>query len=114
NNDQWAANKYVKVIKKVYSFLLKKLYHFSVNLKDEIIQSHYDQAIGRTKYYKVSFDTQFIDVQPKGALPKLDFSYFRLNNNHNEEDLLALLMKKLPLDHFHFEGFSVVQIQDIT
>lgn len=114
NNDQWAADKYLKVIKKVYSFLLKKFYHFSINLKDEIIQSHYDQAIGRTKYYKVSFDTQFIDVHPKGALPQLDFSYFRLNNDHNEGDLLALLMKKLPLDHFHFEGFSVVQIQDIT
>src|SRR5699024_59326 len=75
NEEEWTSGKNFKMLTTIYSFLLDRFYGFSVNLKGEVVQSYHDEITGKTKYYKVSINTQFIDVQVKGELPKLDFSY---------------------------------------
>jgi hypothetical protein len=96
-----------------YSFLIKRLYNFQAYFPaSSVIHSFTDESTGVANYYRLNIDTRFIDVIPKGPLPKLDFEV--VERHLHEGTAVAFLSKVLPLSMFRFEGFSAITVTDIT
>jgi hypothetical protein len=72
-----------------------------------------DEKTGLTKYYKLNLDTRFIEIQTTEPLPELRIEDF-LSGNYDHSEALTFLEKKLPLDMFRFEGFSITSVTDVT
>lgn len=100
-------------LKVCYSLILRQLYNFEVNLKNEIQYSYFDRENGLNKSYKLIFDARFIEISFQGNLPKLDFSFF-MKNGFDEAKNLSTLQKIIPLGNLTFSGFAVVQVVDNT
>lgn|GEM_PF-56046 len=101
----------------VYSAILQKLYGMSLVSKHEMIHHIMDDATGMNKYYKVDFDSRFVEVHYKGVLPEINFEKINLledSGTGSKYETLNTIRKLLPLDQFRFEGFSIIRIKDIT
>lgn len=99
-------------LKLIYSFILRQCYNYSILLKNQLVRSFTDRASGLVKHYQIHQDLRFVQVQLAGELPELDIEM--LKGQLNEQKTITYLYQSLPLDLFHFEGFSVVTITDIT
>lgn len=95
----------------IYSFILQRCYNIGSNAASSMIHSLYDEDAKMNRYFKIEFQTDFIDVRYDGDLPELNMVSLQLNRL---EDALPYLMEKLPLEKFCFEGFSIVNISDVT
>jgi len=96
----------------IYTFLLKKFYHFAPITIDKSIYEHPHPQTGLTSYYQLNLDNRFVQVQVKGTLP--DLKYESLDTSIRNEDALDILLQHLPLHLFHFEGFTIVTLTEIT
>lgn len=103
----------LKEKKIIYSLILERFYKFNAVWKSEIIYAYQDDTTGLNRYYKLTFDNQFVKVGFDGTPPQIDFTSFKITRDIEEENLPDL-QKILPLEHFHFEGFSIVRVADIT
>ncbi|WP_053058192.1 hypothetical protein [Pedobacter sp. BMA] len=101
-----------KQLKFIYNIILDRFYNFTSVLRNEIIYGHVNEKTKLTQYYNIQTDTKFVDIQHKGELPEINFEelsqYFQDNNE------LEYLITHLPLQNFHFEGFSIISITDVT
>ena len=96
-----------------YTFILKRLYNFSVNLPHAtIVHSFVDEETGISRYFRLNIDTRFIDIIPKGVLPQL--SHEALQAHLHPDTAIAYLKEHLPLTLFRFEGFAAMTVTDIT
>lgn len=99
----------------VYTLALQRLYGFDLSTKLEIIQnlSAGRNAIEHT--YKIQMDTRFVEVSYLGdELPAIDFSIVELHENQISSQSIERLQELLPITLLRFEGFSIVQISDVT
>lgn len=96
-----------------YSLILEKLYNLSSFFSRDIVHSLQDEETGLTKYYKLNLDTRFIEIHTTIPLPELKLEDFSLGS-YDPGEALAYLEKKLPLEMFRFEGFSITSITDVT
>ncbi|HEX5551720.1 MAG TPA: hypothetical protein VFX43_00640, partial [Chitinophagaceae bacterium] len=112
-NQELLHNRALERLRIIYALVLERFYGFSYPVGNAIKISIHDDKGGLNKYYKIEFDTRFIDFSFKGTLPEIDFAYFQIIQN-NETESIAYLQKVLPLNRIRFEGFSLVQIFDVT
>lgn len=94
-----------------YLTLFKKHYGFKFVKKQTFVRSILDPKVGLSRYYEISVDDQFIEVENLGE--KLDLSNLnisQLSDTLNYEELEALI----PLSSFKFKGFSIISVTDIT
>jgi len=96
-----------------YSFILERLYGISNFLNRYPVYAVVDKETGLTKYYEQNIDTRFIEVHVKRPLPELNISTFKARMQ-NSQDVLLLLQELLPLDMFHFEGFGIINVEEVT
>ncbi|MFF5380670.1 GAF domain-containing protein [Pedobacter suwonensis] len=101
-----------KQLKFIYNIILGRFYNFTSVLKNEIIYAHINQETKLTQYYNIQTDTKFVEIMHKGDLPELNFE--ALSKHFQEETELEYLLENLPLSDFHFEGFSIISITDVT
>lgn len=99
-------------LKLIYSFIIRQCFNYSIVLKNQIIRSFTDRHTGLLKHYQIHQDLRFVQVRVEGELPELDME--GLKAQLQEQTALTYLYQSLPLDRFHFEGFSVVTVTDIT
>jgi hypothetical protein len=99
-------------LKLIYSFIVRKCFNYAIVLKNQIIRTFTDTETGLLKHYQIHQDLRFVDIRVKGSLPDLDFEV--LKAQMNEQKAIAYLYQALPLGLFHFEGFSVVTVTDVT
>jgi hypothetical protein len=99
-------------LKLIYSFIVRQCYNYSIVVKNQIVRPFTDKESGLLKYYQIHQDLRFITVSVEGELPELDFEM--LKTQMNEQTALAYLYRVLPLERFHFKGFSVLTVSDIT
>ena len=99
----------------VYLMILSKLYGLVVG-ENEMVYRTVDEETGLLRYYKLEFDDRFIDIKVDGELPEISFEAFQeqISRDFSEEIQLEIISKVLPLDRFHFEGFSVITLTDVT
>jgi hypothetical protein len=96
----------------IYRVVLKRFYNFVSVIENKIIYTYTEAGSGINRYYSIHTNDQFIDIQVKGVLPKLNFDLIgALIHEGKEVDLLSDL---LPLSQFSFKGFSVITLKDVT
>lgn len=98
----------------IYSFILKKLYNFSLPYKSEMVHTIEDEATGMPRYFRVNIDTRFVEVVAKEELPPINFEHLRQQQQLTGYKDWSVLYELLPLHMFKFEGFSIITITDIT
>ncbi len=96
----------------IYSTILERFYQFSSIIKGEIIEILATNSEGILKYYEMTIDATFIDVNHDVKLPTLDFR--ELEAHISDNNLLEYLDKVLPLNLFSFKGFGVIRFHDRT
>lgn len=96
-----------------YSLVLEKLYNFSSVYNRDIIHSLEDEQTGLSKYFRLSLDTRFIEIQATAPLPPLKLEDLH-PGTYGPDELLNVLEQKLPLDMFRFEGFGIMTVTDVT
>ena len=101
-----------KQLKFIYNIILDRFYNFTSVLKNEIIYGHVNEETKLTQFYNIQTDTKFVDIQHKGKLPEINFE--ELGHYFQEDNELEYLIDNLPLSNFHFEGFSIISITDVT
>jgi hypothetical protein len=99
-------------LKLIYSFIVRQCYHSAIALKNQIVRTFTDRHSGLLKHYQINQDLRFIHISVDGDLPELDFEV--LKTQVNEQKAIAYLYRALPLERFHFAGFTVVTVTDIT
>lgn len=67
---------------------------------------------GRTHYYRVANNADFVDVRPVAKAPQItEKDYQELLNNFHDIDLWK---KKFPKDSWIFSGFMLINMMDLT
>lgn len=108
-----AAEKEKIRISTIYNHILQKYYGFSFAAPTDVIHQIKDEETGLNKYYRLEFDTRFVDIHHDGPLPEISFENIRLADD-SKYGALEILQQFLPLDSFTFTGFSIISIKDIT
>jgi hypothetical protein len=96
----------------IYDHVLQKFYGVKLNENRELIYPFTDHNTGMIRYYKIRYDSRFIDLKLKGTLPPLKdcavcMNTFRILDMEKQLD-------KMPLDLFEAEGFAVWVAEDVT
>ncbi|RYZ29135.1 MAG: hypothetical protein EOP49_40850, partial [Sphingobacteriales bacterium] len=104
-----------KRLSTIYGIILERFYafHYDGTGAGDMIHHLRDEATGLNKYYRIEFDSRFLDVSYDGDLPQINFENIRLVDD-NKHGALEVLQQFLPLDKFKFHGFSIITIKDIT
>lgn len=95
----------------LYSYILEKLYGFSLYSDFELIHSYVD-ASGLQKFYKINIDNSFVDIKVKGQLPSFD--RLKIRGDFSKRLNLSVIETLLPLEKIQLKGFSILTIHDIT
>lgn len=103
---------YKQKMQMLYSFILEKLYHFPPLHHPDMILTLKDEESGLQKYYRVHIDNRFCEVYAKGSLPELDLDALR--SDLQDAFDVNVFSSLLPHSLFHFEGFSVITLNDVT
>jgi hypothetical protein len=91
-----------------YDLILKKFYGHPVSITSSSVHPFRDEH-GLTKFYELRLNAQFVDVKcinKNYTLPS-NFSYQQTLN-------IDELKEVFPLEHFQFEGFVVIEVNDVT
>jgi hypothetical protein len=96
----------------IYDHVLQKFYGVKLNENRELVYPFTDHNSGMTRFYKIKYDSRFIDLKLKGVLPPLQdcavcMNTFRILDMEKQLD-------KMPLDLFEAEGFAVWVAEDVT
>lgn len=95
-----------------YGIILKKYLNYPAPDAYRSIYPYTDAATGLTRYMELRLDTRFIEVRPKGDMPKMPDSIMDHHNNRIMK--LQELMHQIPLEEFVFEGITVMRLNDVT
>lgn len=95
-----------------YGMILRKYLGYNTPDNTRTIHPYVDPLSGLTKYMELRVDSRFIDVRPKGEMPKMPENMMcqRTNTIMSVEDL----MEEVSIDQFVFEGLAVVRVNDVT
>lgn len=95
-----------------YRVILQRVYEVELPGQGSLIFTVPDYSRGLYRHYKVSFNSQFVEVKVVGKTPNISPEQLDLltHNRHR----LDLLLELLPPQHFAFEGFNVIQLVDVT
>lgn len=97
----------------IYQFILERLYHYNLHLTPEMVHIMYDPVKGINRYFKIKFNTVFIEANYEGALPEIDFEKMQLLTL-GTQSTVEYLKKIIPIEKFSFNGFSILSIYENT
>jgi hypothetical protein len=95
----------------VYSFILRKVFNMPITPHGDLTYSYIDEDTGLLKYLAVRSDLRYVEVKQIQPLPAIDTSKVA---NALDCALTGYLQEKLPIDAFHFEGFAILTVEDVT
>jgi len=96
----------------IYDHVLQKFYGMKLNENRELIYPFTDHNTGMTRYYKIRYDTRFVDLKLKGTLPPLKDCAVCMNTFRILD--LEKQLNTMPLNLFEAEGFAVWVAEDVT
>jgi len=96
----------------IYDHVLQKFYGLKLNEHRELVYPITDPDSGMLRYYKIRYDTRFIDLSLKGKLPPLADCAVCMNTFRILD--LEKQLKTMPLELFEAEGFAVWVAEDVT
>lgn len=95
----------------VYSFILRKVFNLPILPHEDLTYSYIDEDTGLLKYLAVRSDLRYVEVQQLRPLPNLDTGKLA---SAIDCALTGYLQEQLPMDAFHFEGFAILTVEDVT
>lgn len=95
-----------------YNLILKKYLGYNSTDNFRSVYPYTDAETGLRRFMEMRLDGRFIDVQPVGEMPELPAGL--VDRNSNRMLTMKELTEKIPLEKFHFEGVSVIRINDMT
>jgi hypothetical protein len=96
----------------IYDHVLQKFYGLKLNEHRDLLYPITDPDTGMLRYYKIRYDTRFIDLKLKGQLPPLTDCAVCMNTFRILD--LDKQLKTMPLELFEAEGFAVWIAEDVT
>ena len=96
----------------IYSMILRQCYNYSLPAGTTVIRSLRNAETGLPGYYRLNIDSRFVEVRGKNELPPFDPS--QLDVKLPVVEVMAWLLKHLPLEAFIFEGISALTVTDVT
>ncbi|HEV8284881.1 MAG TPA: hypothetical protein VGQ09_11265 [Chitinophagaceae bacterium] len=96
----------------VYDHVLRKFYGIKLNDDRELVYPITDPNTGMLRYYKIKYDSRFIDLKLKGQLPAIKDCAVCLNSFRILD--LEKQLVTMPLELFEAEGFAVWVAEDVT
>ena len=96
----------------IYDHVLQKFYGMKLNDNRELIYPITDPTSGMLRYYRIKYDSRFIDLKLKGELPPLKDCAVCMNTFRILD--LEKQLKTMPLELFEAEGFAVWVAEDVT
>lgn len=93
-------------------FILNKFYGTELNLDQPMLVTIPDEENGLSRVYKVDVNTQFADAVCNGEPDPIDKKTIRhlLDNLYNVD----LWLQYIKPEQFHFEGFTILKLTDVT
>ena len=95
-----------------YDAILRSHYGMTLDVDYPMILAARDPESGLERYFRIQFDSRFLEVQALGPLPALDET--TRADILRRSDVHELLAERLPADLFAFSGFVVVRATDVT
>ncbi len=99
-------------LKMIYQLILDKCYNIGLDSKTFIVKSWYDEDCGQVKYYKVKYNSNFIDITHTSKLPELKGELVDFRNIGKAD--IKKLKEILPLKNFKFSGFIILNLEEDT
>lgn len=96
----------------IYDHVLQKFYGMKLNENHELIYPFTDHNTGMIRYYKIRYDSRFVDLKLKGTLPPLKDCAVCMNTFRILD--LEKQLNTMPLNLFEAEGFAVWVAEDVT
>jgi len=96
----------------IYRLILERLYKIPSHAKNQVLYPYTDLNTNLPRHYSIFTDTRFIDIQPKGSLPELNYKVIEPYLQEGADT--SFLEDILPLNDFRLEGFSVITLTDVT
>src|SRR5438477_1227049 len=96
----------------IYDHVLQKFYGMKLNQNHELVYPLTDPDTGMLRYYRIRYDSRFIDLKLKGTLPLLKDCAVCMNSFRILD--LEKQLTTMPLDLFEAEGFAVWVAEDVT
>lgn len=108
-NKQWFETGKIVML---YAGLLKELYNIDMTVVFPIIRGITDEKTGLKRYFKMNMDNRFLDLKLQGPLPEITKEQVTMLS----ENLMNvnLWFEILPPELFHFEGFMVLNMFEVT
>ncbi|MBG6236100.1 hypothetical protein IWX76_002681 [Pedobacter sp. CAN_A7] len=101
------------ILTSFYNLVLQRFYNFSFTVSDGTVRSIVDSQTRLLKYYRLNVDSRFINISYDGELPALNLENIT-DKIWSETSNLQILQNLLPLQNFKVEGFSIVDVVDVT
>jgi len=95
-----------------YAIILKKFYNSDLSMDYFIRYRLYNKLNGLVNFYKLDFDSTYIDINYENEL--VDLSEDDIKKLINNPLNMDLWLEMLPLDQFEFSGFMKYKFVDIT
>ena len=96
-----------------YNLALERFYNFNFTVSDYTVRSIMDAKTKLLKYYRLNVDSRFMEISFEGELPELKLQNIR-EHLWNSGTSLEILGSLLPPEKFKIQGFSVVNLVDVT
>jgi hypothetical protein len=96
----------------IYDHVLQKFYGMKLNENRELIYQFTDHNTGMIRYYRIRYDSRFVDLKLKGTLPLLKDCAVCMNTFRILD--LEKQLSTMPLNLFEAEGFAVWVAEDVT
>lgn len=92
-----------------YNLVLRRFYNQPTPATTTLVHGMTDAATGLSRYFQLQMDARFVTVQLADAAT-------RLTTNIPVQSALDIseLKTVLPIEHFVFEGFVVIEVTDVT
>jgi hypothetical protein len=96
-----------------YNLVLERFYNFNFTVADFTVRSIMEAETKLLKYYRLNVDSRFLNITFDGELPELKLQNIK-EHVWNAGNSLQILESLLPKEKFKIQGFSVVNLVDVT
>lgn len=96
-----------------YNLVLERYYNFNFTVSDYTVRSILDAETKLLKYYRLNVDSRFLEISFDGELPELKLQNIK-KHLWTAGNSLEILESLLPPQKFKINGFSVVNLVDVT
>jgi GAF domain-containing protein len=95
-----------------YATILRRIYGIEIEVDYPLVLTVADPETGLDRHFRMLFDRQFVDVEPRGAVPPLpDDLRQRLHANILDADMLR---EVLPPERFVIRGVAIFRGLEVT